>query len=459
MDTLIELQVISYIIQSKDIEMLTGNGITPHDFTGVYEEQVSYIFDHHKMYGTTPDHITMIRQFPDDYEQMVIEESPLYLEEQLVRHIKYKKSAEVINKNRNLLLSNDPDDVNQALKELSDKLGDIGTSLGTRNLGVDISKDTSRYDLYEKRLAGDYDKMYETGIKALDDILQGILSDDLITIYARSSHGKSFVMNLLAVALYKQGLNVLFYSGEMESTQVAYRFDSIMSGLSNNSLMFGKPLYDRDGKRVEADKYQEYLGDLKERDNYFRVVTPREAFNGKTPTVAAIEELTKSLKPDVVFIDQLSLMGDASKARTTREQYANIVRDLRLFAENHEVPTFLAAQANREATEKADDGSNKIPEPHHLAHSDDILHYSTRIIGIALNRSEGSTTHIMSFGVRKNRHADLADFDMLVDFDKGVFEHYVAPEIEDADDVDNIFAGFVDGSIEDIDFGGDDIWS
>lgn len=448
MNTLIELQVIAYIIQTQDLGIITSNAIEANDFTGGYRQQVQFILDHAKQYdGTTPDYITMMRQFPDDFEQLNITESPLYLEEQLIHHVKYNRTAQIISGVKDNLVSNNPDEFNAAIRELVGGLDEVGTSLGSRNLGTDITTDISRLELYEKRLSGDIEPPVQFGIETLDEALKGILPDDVISVFARSSHGKSYIMNIFAELLWVQGLNVLMYSGEMETTQVAYRFDTIKSGLSNNALMFGKQIYNRHNEMASVEDYKDHLEDLQAQDNYFRVVTPREDFHGRAPTVGDIENLVNQLKPDVVFLDQLSLMRDQDKARSTKEQYANIMRDIRLLSETKAIPIFVAAQANREATEKDEEGAYKVPEPHHIANADDVLHFSTRVIGIALNKVEDSTTHVMKVGVKKNRHAALVEFDMLIDFDKGVFEEYHAPESLEVEDTENVFKQFEEGSL------------
>lgn len=430
------------MIQNQSLEMILGNGIEPEDFTGAYQEQVRFIVDHTKKYGSTPDYITMTRQFPDDFEQLNITESALYLEEQLIHHVKYNRTARIIDGVKNHLVSNNPDDFNYAIKELVGGLDEVGTSLGSRQLGTDITKDTSRLELYEKRLRGEIPAPVQFGIPTLDEALKGLLPDDVVTVFARSSHGKSYITNIFAKLLWEQGLSVLMYSGEMETTQVAYRVDTIISGLSNNALMFGNQIYNRNNEIASVEDYKEHLDTMAQADNFFRVVTPREDFNGKAPTVGDIENLVNQLKPDVVFLDQLSLMSDQDKARSTKEQYANIMRDIRLLSETKAIPFFVAAQANREATEKDEEGTYKVPEPHHIANADDVLHFSTRVIGIALNKVEDSSTHVMKVGVKKNRHAALTEFDMLIDFDKGVFEEYVAPETIEVADAENVFKQF-----------------
>ena len=55
--------------------------------------------------------------------------------------------------------------------------------------------------------------------------------------------------------------------------------------------------------------------------------------------------------------------------------------------------------------------------------------------------------HVSRVGVKKNRHAALVEFDMLIDFDKGVFEEYHAPESLEVEDTENVFKQFEEGSL------------
>lgn len=422
----IEDIVVSYIIQNKDMGMLERNGLTHEEFSGNAREVLKYVEDHYQEYGNVPDEATVIYELGDKYSNVVITESPLYIEEALLSHVGYNSLYKAIVDNQGKLQGS-PKDIREAIEDIAKK-AEEGVSKGVaRSLGTDLTKDRGRIDEYSQRIMGEGEEAVMLNIPSLDESLGGVLADDLIVVYARPSVGKSYMMTYMASQLHKQGLNVLFYSGEMDENQVGYRFDSMRAHVSNSALLSGRS-FPKGSASYEA--YQKYLEELEQQDNYFRVVTPGRDFNGQMPTVKDIELLNDELQPDVIFIDQISLMRDHERAREKRDQFTNIMRDLRNLAGIKRVPIFVASQANRQAAVKDEEGEFEIPEVHHLAESDAVGQYATRVIGMSSKQTADNRVKILKLGVKKNRHGHEAEFEMTVNFDLGYVEENVPSDTD-----------------------------
>ena len=111
----------------------------------------------------------------------------------------------------------------------------------SKNLScVDILKDTTRYQDYVDR-CNDYLKFYvRTGFPELDEVIGGWdRNEELATIAARPGVGKSWVLLKCASAALEQGLQVGIYSGEMSERKVGYRFDTLVSHISNYAITKG----------------------------------------------------------------------------------------------------------------------------------------------------------------------------------------------------------------------------
>lgn len=420
----IEIIATSYMVQNRTTDLLDRNDYTYEDFTGDSREIIKFIENHRKEYGEVPEESTVLYEFGDKYSRTVVSESPLYIEDTLRTHITYNKISNVLASNQSKLSGNSKE-FNEAVAELVETIESEQSRQKSRVVGTDLTKNKDRMEEYAKRIRGEGEDSYDLGIPSLDEALGGILADDLITVYARPGVGKSYTMTYMASQLHKQGLNILFYSGEMEESQVGYRFDSMRSGVSNSALLAGRLL--PQGTPGFPD-YAHYIEGLSEVPNYFTVVTPRSDFNGNLPTVRDFEKLIDEMNPDVLFVDQLSLVKDHEKARDKREQYTNIMRDLRTLSGVKRVPIFLAAQANREASAKNEEGEFEIPELHHLAESDAIGQFSTRVIGVASKPTEDRRIQILKLGIKKNRHSFLTDMQLLVDFDLGEIEETMPEE-------------------------------
>lgn len=416
-NSIIELQVINYVVKNKDLEILKRENIQPQYFSETYKDIINYVFDHEKKYQTVPDEVTMISQFGQDYTVLEVNETPKYLVDKLKDFLGYVYFAKDFAVAKPMIDSGNMEGAAQFLKNTTEQIAKL---FGQRNEGgVDIMTDGSRLEEYEKRLTTDEGESYSLGIDALDDAFGGLLRDDLMVLFARLANGKSYLMTLLAHTLHQQGLKVLFYSGEMEANQVGYRYDSIDSHFSNKALLFGRHF----DQGQSFAQYKTYIERLASRPNYFKVICPKD-LGGRFINMNDIKKLVDELKPDVIFLDQLSLVEDIRSTKTTpeRTRYNNIMADLRVLANTQRIPVIVAAQANREATAKDDAGDVTIPEIHHIAESDAIGQHSTRAIAFCTHKFDDSGKLIMKLAVRKNRHGASAEFKMNVDFEHGIFE-------------------------------------
>ena len=78
-------------------------------------------------------------------------------------------------------------------------------------------------------------------------------------------------------------------------------------------------------------------------------------------TVSMLKALCKKYQPDIIGIDQLSLMDDERRGENRRLQLANITMDLFRLSEELGKPILADAQANRNKT------SSEEPENPELA--------------------------------------------------------------------------------------------
>lgn len=423
-NTAIENITASYVVQHRDMEILTRNNFTHEDFKGDSREVIKFVEKHVQNYGEVPSEEVVKYELGSKYSSIQITDSPMYIENALKAHFNYNVLHDSIVKNQEKLSQGSPEEIQEAIESIISLTEEGLSKSRPRSAGVDLIKDRGRVEEYTKKIQGEGGPVYDLGIPSLDEAFGGIVPDDLVVIYARPAVGKSYMMTYMASQLHKQGLNVLFYSGEMLPEQVGYRLDSMRSNVSNRALMRGQSFPQGS---TDYTSYHQYLEELAKQDNYFRVVHPKDDFKGRKPTVQDLESLVEEVKPDVIFIDQLSLMDDARRARDLRERYINIIGDLRLLAEVTEIPIFVASQANRESAHKNEDGEFMIPELHHLAEADAVGQFATRVVGLASKPTEEKSVQILKMGITKNRHGTLEEFQMMVDFDLG-HVHEVKPE-------------------------------
>jgi replicative DNA helicase len=411
-----ELQLLNYVIANKSLDLLVHNNITPDKFSEAYMMEAMFIFNHHSEYGKVPDYPTMLNEF-EDFEVIEVLETEKYLVSKFVESLKQRLQIEAINEWAKKLGGKDSDEAFVSIRRRVEDIEniDVGASVA-----VDIVKDTSRHQRYVEALENPDVSGIPTNIKLLDDIIHGILDNDLTVIAARTNQGKSFWGLKLAANMWDFGKRILFYSGENSVLNTGYRFDTLTEHFSNSGLMFG----DKNLKNGKTPKmYENYIKSLAEKTIPFYVVTPQE-INGERLTITKLKSLVRQYEPEVIFLDQLSLMSDerAKRNQGERFRYSNIMEDLRLFVESHHIPVIIMSQTSRNNA-KNDDGLLEPARIEHLSESDGVGQNATKVITFAVNKG---VMHVM---VRKNTNGEKErGFKMIWDIDTGTFEQFSDPE-------------------------------
>lgn len=392
---MIQCQFINHLLDTKDNSLVILNNVD-NSYFSEYANEFTYLQNHCKKYGQIPDKETFLNRFPD-FELIEVTESDKYLIDALFEDKRKRLLANNFNKISELYSQGK---IDQAMDLYLNGVKDMGS---TRSLdAVDITKDVSRYNDYvEKR--NDFSKFYiKTGLKELDDILGGWdRREELVTVAARPGIGKSWIALYFAIAALNQGLNVGLYSGEMSITKEAYRFDTLLSHISNYGITRGEA-------EVEVS-YKKFLEDLPSMyENHFWVITPEEL--GSSATVNMLEGFIDKYNLDILVVDQRSLMEDQRRASKRTDQAANISKDLKQLQVIKKIPLITVSQQNRESTDEKGVGTENIAE------SDRISQDSTIVIFLE------QKDNIMKLILTKARDTQVGTkLSYAVDLNKGVF--------------------------------------
>ncbi|WP_455640360.1 replicative DNA helicase [Parabacteroides sp.] len=198
------------------------------------------------------------------------------------------------------------------------------------------------YQRQADREAGVHDLVY-TGVSELDRLSGGLHKGELTVLAGRPSMGKSAVALWMALNAARQGKAVVFFSVEMSKEQVVMRLLSMISGVDAGCLRFkGTSAADR----LCLEKAQEELDRLPITLEYCGSDTVEDIR-------AKAQMLHKQGKLSVLFIDYLNLihivLSKGQLQETTDLALGNIVRKIKLMAEEMDIPVVLLAQMNRES--------------------------------------------------------------------------------------------------------------
>lgn len=398
---MIELQCINNILAENNIETYLEDGIN-EDFFPNYIKEWNYILDHYKKYGKVPDQATFLATFTE-FDLIDVLEPPKYLLENLREDYVFRQSAKLFNESVELLKQNAFEGLRNILSKGEKLLASNSITHGT-DINNIVNQKLEEINS-KKRIDGLLG--ISTGLKELDDVLGGWLpGEEFVTIVGRVNQGKSWLLQKFLTSAHSQHKRVLLYSGEMSAMQVGYRHDTLAMNYSNRQLTRGT---------ISDLEFTNYENDLKKRAKElepFIVVTPKD-LGGKYMTVSMLKALCKKYQPDIIGIDQLSLMDDERRGENRRLQLANITMDLFRLSEELGKPILADAQANRNKT-SSEEPEN--PELADIGEADAIGQNSSRVISLV------QTKLGLSLLVTKNRYGENnKKFIYSWDIDLGTF--------------------------------------
>ena len=374
-----QLQVLNYILNTKDSSLISLNNLTDEYFRD-FKKEFNFIKNHIDTYGRVPDVETFFSTFKN-CKRIVVNESPSFLIKNLYDDYNTKKIVEVVNAIKPALLEGKVDDAVAQIKDTMENMSQ-GISLQC----VDLLRDTSRYDAYVERTK-DFGKYYiSTGFPELDQIVGGFdREEELAVIVARTNNGKSWILLKMAIASLRQGLNVGIYSGEMSDRKVGYRVDTLIGNIPNGSLTHGN---------VEIQNvYKRYIDSLPEMfKGSLKVITPEMI--GGLANVNTLQLFMEKENLDVLFIDQLTLLEDQRKGKSEVEKMNDIAKDLKKLQVLKRRSIISVHQQNRTTNDDGDFDTRQI------AGSDKIGQYATMVIFLE------KKDDIMKLHLKKSRDSE-----------------------------------------------------
>lgn len=392
---MIQLQVLNSILLNKDSSSFLMNNFTS-DYFSDYPNEFNFIQNHLNQYGVIPDETTFLSKFPD-FELFQVNEPVAYLVGELYDDYNTRFLANTFNKVRELLLQGKTE---EAMAIYTNASNDMVKAINLETF--DLLQDTSRYDDYVEK-CNDFAKFYvKTGFKELDDLIGGWdRFEELATIAARPGIGKTWILIMCAKAALEQGLRVGLYSGEMSERKVGYRFDTLVSHISNSAITRGKDYIQNDYKKFIDSLPTKFQG-------CFKILTPA-MINGPAG-VRSLRAFIEKEDLDILFIDQHSLLEDDRKARNPVEKAANISRDLKNLQVLKKIPIIAVSQQNRSNAENGAGTEN-------IAQTDRISQDSTIIL--FLEQKDG----VLSLNLAKARDSgNNKKLNYACDFDKGILQ-------------------------------------
>lgn len=389
-----EVQVLSKVLNTKNISLIADNNITEDYFIN-YPDEYNFILEHYGKYGNVPDAETFMSKFPQ-FQIVTVLESDEYLINTLREEAQYAKTVPILNKVADLLQTNSYEAVDY-LKSVLPTL-----SLSDRLIGTNIIKNAGdRYNEYVDKVNGK-NKLLSTGFIELDELVGGFnRGEEFVVIVARTGEGKTWVLLKMLEEAWKNKLRVGLVEPEMSYNKVGYRFDTLNANISNTSLLRGS----------DTVNYKTYIDRLKKQKTPFMVATPKD-FDRKI-TVSKLRTFCQQNELDMLGIDGISYLKDERGKKTDNKTttLTNISEDLMDLSIELGIPILCVVQSNRTGA-----GTNDAPELDSIRDSDGISFNASMVI--ALKQKEPGIEII----VRKHRNGQRDGKVMYAwDADRGKF--------------------------------------
>ena len=224
----------------------------------------------------------------------------------------------------------------KSVKLMQDSSFDEVSKIINEALKLGINNDVG-YDFLE-----DFERRFElksrnpvtTGWGEIDRIVGGGLGKgELGVVIAPTGVGKSMVLAHLGAEALKIGKNVVHYTLELQDVIIGNRYDSCLTGIPINDLLFNK---------------EEIFEEVKKLPGKLLI----KEYPTKSATTQTLKNHLEKLKnrdfsPDMIIVDYGDILKPIFHSKEKRENLETIYEELRAIAQEFECPVWTASQTNR----------------------------------------------------------------------------------------------------------------
>ncbi len=249
--------------------------------------------------------------------------------------------------------------------------------------------------------------LYPTGLKDLDEMIGGLVKQDLIVIAARASMGKTwlgcYLANYLATT---QQQPVVFFSAEMSKSQLTKRFLAMHSGIDSQRLIRNE---------IYEHEYEALVAGLEQLKRLPLIIDDTPASIQNPTRMRSVLRRVQAERGGLglVVMDYIQKLGDRA-AGNRAQAVGKLSGAFKDIAKEFDVPFVALAQVNRGVESQ----SNKRPGMADIKDSGDIE--QDMDVGLLLYREEyydaqTEARGLMEINVAKNRNGATGTCQVVFD--------------------------------------------
>lgn len=241
-----------------------------------------------------------------------------------------------------------------------------------------------------------------SGWKSLDKLIFNISRGELLLFSAESGHGKSVVLQNLAVNWSLQGGHCIYFTFELQEGLVAKRIDSMLANIPNSDIF----------KNIDrVDETIRNIG-LKSGNIHIKYMRPGTNVNDLKAYLKEYQIQT-GIKPNFLLVDYLDLMGANSKSMdqsNTFQKDKAVSEELRGLSMEGGYVTASACQINRQGYGETVAGAQHI--------SGGISKIFTADLSVTINNTAaGRERGEIVFNIMKTRNSGSTGKSLVLNFD------------------------------------------
>lgn len=208
----------------------------------------------------------------------------------------------------------------------------------------------------------------KTGIKAIDNVISGLVEPDLIILAARPSQGKTaLALSITYNTSVKGDIPCAWFSLEMDGVQLVRRLASIHTGIDHEKIRKGYTTKEEDI----------LLGESIDKISASKVFIQDNASVNIRDIRTKANLLKKRYNIKYIVVDYIQLMNGIDTKGKNREQVvSDISRGLKILAKELAMPVIALSQLSRKVEERSD----KMPQLSDLRESGAIEQDADEVI-------------------------------------------------------------------------------
>lgn len=228
----------------------------------------------------------------------------------------------------------------QNLKLLTEQLNE----LNELSIQKDNPTDNFLAEVMENILSDKRKTFIKTGIDSIDSKIIGFESGQLNVLGARPSLGKTSLALTMMWNIARTGIPTTFFSLETDGSNIVERLVAMMTNIPLHKIKRGDGL-----KPEEVDKVMQAI-DVIKKQNHLRIEDQAQL----TPSDIREVAMQSNGKPNVIFIDYLTLMSSDTPQKDRRLEVEKISRDLKVIAKETRSTIIALSQLSRGVESRQD---------------------------------------------------------------------------------------------------------